>query len=156
MKWLDDKVSHSISLDEFVLLNANSELIERIDRIANEMRFQIAKSRDLAAARNAERAGRYEDAAVIYERYEMYDEAGIARAKDKQVTIKKTEVSVDLGSLLKQIQNGGTVVIYRCPHCKAPIKIGKSTDAKSLRICEHCKSEIEIMDIANLLRTALS
>ena len=102
------------------------------------------------------RVRRFEDAAQIYESYGMYEEAGKARAEDKQITNKKIEISVDLNSLLKQIKDGGLIIIYRCPHCNAPIKITKDTKLESLKICKHCNSAYEQIDIADILKTALS
>jgi DNA-directed RNA polymerase subunit RPC12/RpoP len=63
---------------------------------------------------------------------------------------------VDLNSLLKQIAEQGIVAVYRCPHCGGKLKIGKETSETNLRICEHCGSEIETMDLADFLKTALS
>lgn len=99
---------------------------------------------------------RFEEAAKLFESIAMYEEAGKARAKDKHISIKRTDISVDLNSLLSQIKDGGLIVIYRCPHCNAPLKVNKETDMKSLRVCKHCHTEIESMDIANFLKTALS
>lgn len=59
----------------------------------------------------------------------------------------------DLNALLKQIRDGGIVVVYRCPHCQAPLKIGKDTKTESLRACEHCGSGIETVELADFLRT---
>ena len=86
----------------------------------------------------------------------MYEEAGKARAEDKHLSIKRTEVSVDLNSLLRQIKDGGLIVVYRCPHCSAPLKVNKETKMESLRVCKHCNSEIESMDITEFLKTPLS
>jgi hypothetical protein len=99
---------------------------------------------------------RFEEAAKLFESIAMYEEAGKARAKDKHISIKRTDVSVDLNSLLSQIKDGGLIVIYRCPHCNAPLKVNKETNLKSLQVCKHCNTEIESMDIANFLKTALS
>lgn len=107
-------------------------------------------------AQNLMKVRRFEDAAKIYEYMRMYEKAGKTRAKDKEVRVKRVEVSVDLNNLLKQVKDGGVVVVYRCPLCRAPMKIGKDTSIDSLRVCEHCGSEIKAVDIADLLKTALS
>lgn len=77
-------------------------------------------------------------------------------SQQKDITIKKFDISIDLNKLLKQIKDGGIVVVYRCPHCGAALKVGKNTKIEQLRLCEHCGSEIESMDIADFLKTALS
>jgi len=99
---------------------------------------------------------RFEEAAQLYEDLELYEEAGNVRAKDSYLSIKKTEVTVDLNSLLKQIKDSGLIVVYRCPNCSAPLKVNKESNMKSLRVCKHCNSEIQSMDVADFLRTALS
>jgi len=99
---------------------------------------------------------RFDEAARVFEHLGMYEEAGKARAEDKHISIKKTEVTVNLNSLLKQIKNGGLVVVYRCPNCGAPLKVSKESNMQSIRTCKHCNSEIESMDVADFLRIALS
>lgn len=119
-------------------------------------------------ARHCERVGRYEDAAEkyeeiakLYEEWELYDKARQLRAKARQLRAKEKQVMVkqvvvDLNKLIQQVRDGGIVVVYRCPHCGGKLKIGKRTSVKSLKICEHCGSEIEAMELADFLRTALS
>jgi DNA-directed RNA polymerase subunit RPC12/RpoP len=48
------------------------------------------------------------------------------------------------------------VAVYRCPHCGGKLKIDKDARMDKLRVCEYCGSEIETMDLADFLRTALS
>lgn len=74
----------------------------------------------------------------------------------KEISIKKTEVSIDLNSLLRQLKDGGVVAVYRCPHCGGKLKIDRNASMDKLRVCEHCGSEIETMDLADFLKTALS
>jgi len=98
----------------------------------------------------------FEAAAKLYEEIGMYAEAGKTRAMDRELRIKKTEVSIDLNSLLRQLKDGGVVVVYRCPHCGGQLKVDKNVSVDKLKVCEHCGSEIETMDLAELLKTALS
>jgi DNA-directed RNA polymerase subunit RPC12/RpoP len=117
---------------------------------------ELLKSAWLAEAENLEKARRFEEAARIYEKYAMYEEAGRARAEREEILVKRTEVSVDLNNLLQQLKDGGIVATYRCPHCGGELKVDKDTNVESLKHCEHCGSEIEAMDLADFLRTALS
>jgi DNA-directed RNA polymerase subunit RPC12/RpoP len=111
----------------------------------------------LALARNLEHAGRYQDAASVFENNLVdYESARKMREKDKRVEIRQTNVSVDLTAILKQFQNGGIVAVYRCPHCSGKLKISKDTTMKTLKTCEYCGSEIEAMELADFLKTALS
>ncbi len=110
-----------------------------------------------ALALNLEKCGRPLDAAKIYEeKLKMYHKARLLRQNEKQVISKHTDVSVNLNELLKQVKNGGIVAIYRCPHCNGTLKVNDKTSLKSLKTCEHCGSELETVDLADFLRTALS
>ena len=86
----------------------------------------------------------------------MYAEAGKARAKSSEIKIRRTEVSVDLNSLLGELKEGGIIAVYRCPHCGGKLKVSKESELESLRSCEHCGSEIEAVDLADFLRSVLS
>jgi DNA-directed RNA polymerase subunit RPC12/RpoP len=116
----------------------------------SEERFELIKME------NWIKAGRFEDVAKLLEKQGKYEEAGKMRARGRAISVKHTSVSVDLNSLLKQIAEQGIVAVYRCPHCGGKLKIGKETSETNLRICEHCGSEIETMDLADFLKTALS
>jgi hypothetical protein len=110
-----------------------------------------------ALALNLEKCGRPSDAAEIYEKkLKMYDKARLLRENEKKTIVKHTEVSVNLNDLLKQVKDGGIVAIYRCPHCNGTLKVNDKTSLKSLKTCEHCGSEIETVDLADFLRTALA
>lgn len=102
------------------------------------------------------KAGRFEDAAKLLEKRGKYEEAGRIRAKGREIVVKQTSVSVNLNSLLRQIAEQGIVAVYRCPHCGGRLKISKGTSEANLRVCEHCGSEIETMDLADFLKTAIS
>ncbi len=153
--WLDkelfDKTDRKVRGDfyvEFYSARDSSSAESLLERLSNCIRLVVVKH--LVTAR------RFEDAANLYERLGMYEEAGNIRAKSGEIRIKKTEFSVDLNSLLGQLKEGGIVVIYRCPHCGAKVKVSKETSIDSLKRCEHCGSKIETMDLAEFLRAALS
>lgn len=99
---------------------------------------------------------RFEEAAKIYEDIGMYKEAGNARIKNNQLSIKNTEITIDLNKLLNQVKEGGLIVVYRCPHCGAPLKVNNESSAESITICNHCKTKIEKIDVVDFLREALS
>jgi DNA-directed RNA polymerase subunit RPC12/RpoP len=110
----------------------------------------------LVLAKKIEAVGRPLDAAHVYETYGMNDEARVLREKDKQVVVKKTEVSVDLNALLQQVKDGGIVAVYRCPRCGGNLKVGKDCHLEKLKACPYCNTEIKTMDLADFLRTVLS
>jgi hypothetical protein len=109
-------------------------------------------------ASNLEKCGRCLDSAEVYEtRLGMYDKAKQLRESSnrKQILVKHTNISFNLNDLLKQVRDGGLVVVYRCPHCNGALKIDKQTTANALKTCDYCHSKIETVDLAELLRTAL-
>jgi hypothetical protein len=110
----------------------------------------------LMLAQNLEQCGRTQDAAKIFEELRMYDKSRELRERDRHIVIKKTDVSINLNALLQQVKDGGIVAIFRCPHCGGKLKINDKTTMNSLRICEHCNSEIEALDLADFLKSALS
>jgi transcription initiation factor IIE alpha subunit len=86
----------------------------------------------------------------------MYDKSRELREKDRQIFVKKTDVSINLNALLQQVKDGGVVAVFRCPHCGGKLKINDKTTMNSLRTCEHCGSEIEAVDLADFFKTVLS
>ena len=109
----------------------------------------------LALAKNLERCGRTQDAAKVFEEMRMYDKARELREKDRHIIVKNTNVSVNLNALLQQVKDGGVVAVFRCPFCGGNLKINKDTTLDSLKICEHCHSEITSMDLADFLNAVL-
>lgn len=107
-------------------------------------------------AQNLERSGRFLDAAKVYEELKMYDKAGELRKKDKLVLVRRTNISINLKDLLQQVKDGGIVAGYRCPHCNGTLKIGKDTSPESLKTCQYCGAQIETVDLADFLKSALS
>ncbi len=110
----------------------------------------------LIQAEHFETLREFENAAKIYKSLGMYEEAGKVRAKRDELSVKRTDVTLNLNALLKQIKDGGIVAVYRCPHCGGKLKIGNNTTLKSLRTCDHCGLEIEALDLADFLKTVLS
>ncbi|MEJ2241743.1 MAG: hypothetical protein P8Y18_06345, partial [Candidatus Bathyarchaeota archaeon] len=99
---------------------------------------------------------RFEEAAKIYEDLGMYKEAGAARTKNKQLLIRNTEITVDLNKLLNQIKDGGLIVVYRCPHCNAPLKVNNESNIESITVCSHCNTKIATIDVVDFLKAAVS
>ena len=117
---------------------------------------RLVKYTRLIQAKHFETLREFENAAKIYKSLGMYEEAGRIRAKRNELIVKKTDISINLNALLQQVKDGGIVAIYRCPHCNGKLKIGNRSTLNSLRTCEHCGSEIEAVDLADFLKTALS
>jgi DNA-directed RNA polymerase subunit RPC12/RpoP len=141
-------------VDKNLARNIRSITKETIKNSEATRRFR--KYAHLKQAENLERTGRLEEAARIYELDQNYDKAAELRKKGRQITVERKVVSVDLNRLLEQVKNGGIVMVYRCPHCGGKLKIDKNVNMDKLRVCEHCGSEIETIDMIDFLKTALS
>lgn len=156
-QWISNYIS---GLPKKELFNVNFEVDHSNKYLsgayANSFLEGLVKHIRLTVAKNLTTAGRFEDAAKLFEKLRMYEEAGRIRAKTGEIRIRKMEVSLDINSLLGQLKEGGIVVVYRCPNCGGNLKIGKDTSVESLKQCSHCGSKIETMDLADFLRTALS
>ncbi len=129
-------------------------LKENIVIETQEDRYLMKRNKDLQHARSLEIARRFEDAARIYERYEMYEEAGRVRAQGEVIRVKETKVSVDLNDLLKRAKDGGFVVVYRCPNCGGNIRISGDTNVDSLRTCQYCGAIMKTIDLVEYLKSA--
>ncbi|TFH21648.1 hypothetical protein E4G67_05425 [Candidatus Bathyarchaeota archaeon] len=70
---------------------------------------------------------KFENAAKIYKDLGIYEKAGAVRAKRDELSVKKTDVTLNLNALLKQVSDGGIVAVYRCPNCCGKLKIESKT-----------------------------
>jgi len=104
-------------------------------------------------ALRAESAGRYDDAAVLYEDLNFLDKARALRERHRTSTVK--QVQVNLNSLLEQIRQGGLVVPYKCPNCRAGISMNKDTSFDRLTHCPYCGSALVVSDIERFLSSIL-
>jgi len=138
------------------------KLREKNASIANNsmLYIEFEKCCNLIQARNLESAGYLAEAAAIYEHngelakaQALCDQAG---QKDRQITVKKVDIAVDLNKLLQQVREDGIVAVYRCPQCGGALRVGKDTSIESLKFCEYCGSEIKAIDLSDFLKTALS
>ena len=121
------------------------------DLRAKKSAFRRTQEAKLVQARNFERAGRYEDAALIYEELQMLDKAGEMRRKDKTFYHEGRTINLDLNSLLQQIREKGISVPYRCPNCGANTRIDRNSNLPNLRACMYCNSVFETMPLKDFL-----
>lgn len=131
-------------------------ILTKDGKYQSDMKDRFSHLATMTLASNLEEAGRLLDAAEIYDNLQMYGKARKLREKEKHIIVKRTDISVDLNRLIQQLRDGGIVVVYRCPNCSGKLKIDKDTSVESLKVCEYCGSEIETLELADFLRTALS
>jgi len=125
----------------------------------NEEQAKIAAQRrlyELAQAENLEKAGRYEEAAQIYERWEMWEKAGEMRRKAKTTYIVSKSSHLDLNELLQQVKNEGIAAVYKCPNCGGDLKVNRDSTSDSLRECVHCGKEVQTVGLTEFLKSLLS
>jgi rubrerythrin len=112
---------------------------------------------NLNNAKNAEVAGRYNDAARIYEAYGLHWDAGVARRMDKVSYVehsgKVMNIEVNLNQLLDQIRSRGLVIPYKCPQCGGSIQITGNTAYQSLVQCPYCSTQL--YNMADFLHSIL-
>jgi len=88
---------------------------------------------DLIMARNMEKAGNYEKAAAILEKYQFWEEAGRMRRLDDEKVVK--HITVDMNELIDQVGTKGLAIPYKCSSCGATITIGLVAKFK-LTLCQ--------------------
>lgn len=133
-----------------------AEWRQKVDEVASSRPSDGTQPFEAAVRKLAvrsETAGRFENAAVLFELIDAHADAGRVRRKDRQVEVRSTKV--DLNQLLQQVKAGGLVTVYKCPSCGAPLKIGAKTEASALHSCSHCGSSIHATDLAEFLRQVL-
>lgn len=111
---------------------------------------------ELMQAENLEKAGRYEEAAQAYERWEMWEKAGEMRKKAKTTYIVSKSTQLDLNELLRQVKNEGIVAVYKCPSCGGNLKINKDSTSDSLSKCAYCGKDVQTVSLTEFLKSMLS
>lgn len=108
---------------------------------------------DLIMARNMEKAGNFEKAAVILEKYRFWEEAGRMRRLDDQKVIK--HITVDMNTLIDQVGTKGLAIPYKCSSCGASITIDKDSKKEGLKFCSYCGTAYNVEDMTKIIQHAL-
>jgi hypothetical protein len=107
----------------------------------------LKREHDLRIAKNYEVALKYDDAIAIYDKYEMWEDAGRCRRLKQRMTSPQTKVDIGTidrstkisDSILTRSTVGGdsTQGFSVCPYC------GKDLDfPKPPRFCPYCKEQL--------------
>ena len=107
--------------------------------ISDEQFVDLERTQTLKEIEKLERAGRYEDAALSYEKLEMWDKAGECRRMGKTNYVVSASVSIGkIGSISMD-----------CPHCGAPQPLASKSNEV---ICSYChKSYVIPKKVLDLL-----
>lgn len=93
---------------------------------SDEVVTELEKTKTLKDIENFERAGRYEDAALLCEQLAMWDKAGEIRRKGKTSYVISANVNIGkVGSISME-----------CPHCGASQPITSKSNEVA---CSYCK-----------------
>lgn len=108
---------------------------------------------ELIMARNMEKAGNYEKAAVIMEKHNFWEEAGRMRRLDDQKIVK--HITVDMNELIDQVGTKGLAIPYKCSSCGASITIDKDSKKDGLKFCSYCGTAYNVEDMTKIIQHAL-
>ncbi|MGA1848045.1 MAG: LITAF-like zinc ribbon domain-containing protein [Thermoplasmatota archaeon] len=108
----------------------------------------VPSDHTLRQARNYEAAERWEDAAILYEKMGMWEEAGRCRRRGKGEVVK--HINVNANELFTQIKRDGLAVPYTCPTCGGNIQIDGRD--QMIRRCPYCGTGVD----TNLLYNAMN
>jgi hypothetical protein len=108
---------------------------------------------ELVMARNMEKAGNFEKAAIILEKYRFWEEAGRMRRLDDQKVIK--HITVDMNALIDQVGTKGLAIPYKCSSCGASITIDKDSKQEGLKFCSYCGTAYNVDDMTKIIQHAL-
>ncbi len=108
---------------------------------------------ELVMARNMEKAGNFEKAAVIMEKYRFWEEAGRMRRLDDQKVVK--HITVDMNELIDQVGTKGLAIPYKCSSCGASITIDKDSKKEGLKFCSYCGTAYNVDDMTKIIQHAL-
>lgn len=108
---------------------------------------------ELVMARNMEKAGNFEKAAIILEKYRFWEEAGRMRRLDDQKVIK--HITVDMNELIDQVGTKGLAIPYKCSSCGATITIDKDSKKEGLKFCSYCGTAYNVDEMTKIIQHAL-
>ncbi len=108
---------------------------------------------ELIIARNMKKAGNFEMAAVILEKYRFWEGAGRMRRLDDQKVVK--HITVDMNELIDQVGTTGLTIPYKCRSCGATIAIDKDSNKEGLKFCSYCGTAYNIEAMVRVIQHAL-
>ncbi|MGA1873857.1 MAG: hypothetical protein ACMUHY_09320 [Thermoplasmatota archaeon] len=112
---------------------------EQQARKAQEMERIRQRQAMVIRARNLEAAYRLEEAAFLYDRLDMYEDAGRCRRKLKEEVSR--HIHVNANQLFDALQKRGTAIPYLCPQCHGMVDID-GVDKRYTK-CPYCGAAVD-------------
>jgi rubrerythrin len=127
------------------------EMIRKQESMMREHQVRKAREMDrirqrqamLIRARNLESAFRLDEAAYMYERLDMYEDAGRCRRKKREEVSR--HIHVDANEMFDQLQKKGTALPYLCPRCHGMVDI--DGDKHRHEKCPYCGAMIDFQTL---------
>jgi len=124
-----------------------AEMIRKQENMAREAQLKRAQEMErnrqkqmmLIRARNLESSYRLEEAASMYDRLEMYDDAGRCRRRLKEEISR--HIHVNANQLFDALQQRGTAIPYLCPSCHGMVDIDGLN--KRYTSCPYCGASVD-------------
>lgn len=112
---------------------------EQQARKAQEMERIRQRQAMMIRARHLESAYRLDEAAFMYERMDMFEDAGRCRRKKKEEVSR--HIHVNANQLFDKLQQKGTALPYLCPRCHGMVEID-GVDHK-YTTCPYCGATVD-------------
>jgi len=109
--------------------------------------FNADKEVFLQEAKKLEAESQFEEAALLYEKLDMPEQAEASRKNIKAIAQQPVNINTQVKNLVKK----GKTLSYFCCHCGAPLKIG----AKAPQVqknCPRCGGDLEVINLGKLIQ----
>jgi DNA-directed RNA polymerase subunit RPC12/RpoP len=104
-------------------------------------------------AHRLELTARYEELAQLYEDFGYLAQAGQVRNRMNQHVVKN--ITVDVNSLIQQMNSGSLNIPYKCPNCGAALNVRSDLGENGVRYCQYCGTAINTEIVSNVIKQAL-
>lgn len=109
--------------------------------------FSSDKEAFIEEIKKLETAGKFDEAALEYEKLGMTEQAEQARKRIKPTTKLHSDVTSQVQNLVKR----GKTLTYYCCHCGVSLKIGAKSP-KIQKTCPNCDGDLEVIDLGKLIK----
>jgi len=124
-----------------------NEMLRRQENMAREAHIRRAQEMErirqrqamVIRARNLEASYRLEEAAFLYDRLDMFEDAGRCRRKLKEEVSR--HIHVNANQLFDTLQQRGTAIPYLCPQCHGMVDIDGVN--KRYTQCPYCGAAVD-------------